>query len=242
MRSITFLLVLLCLPASMLSATDPQKFSPAEQEVLNAMKVRVEADAKQDASLARYIADDCIFTDDIGRVFTKAQFLDDNLPPEYDQVGNRRDFIVRVHGNEAVLNYQATEHERYGDADIITELRVTESYVKQNGSWLLTAKQWGVLPVNLRKPLAGETRVYSDYVGDYEWRPVVEVETTSVKSGKLWSKIDSFEEEWFPLGVDTFFKRSDFSTYTFIRDGQGHVTGFTYHRYDGQEAHVKKTK
>jgi len=226
----------------MLSAADPQTFSPAEQEVLNAMYVRVEADAKHDGSLARHIADDCIFSDDIGRVFTKAQFLDDKLPPEYDQVGDRRDFIVHVHGNEAVLNYRATEHERYNDADIITELRVTESYVKQNGSWLLTAKQWGVLPVNLRKPLAGDTRVYRDYVGDYEWRPVDGVETISAKNGKLWSKIGSFEEEWFPLGADTFFKRSDFSTYTFVRDGQGYVTSIIYHRYDGQDLHVKKTK
>lgn len=87
------------------------------------------------------------------------------MPPEYDQVGDRRDFIVHVHGNEAVLNYRATEHERYNDTDIITELRVTESYVKQNGSWLLTAKQWGILPVNLRKPIAGDTRVYKDCVG-----------------------------------------------------------------------------
>ena len=238
---IACLVIAVCLCASMIGAQDQTKFS-AEQEVLNAMRVRVEADTRHDGSLARYIADDCIFTDDIGRVFTKAQFLNDNSPPEYDQVGNRRNFIVHVHGNEAVLNYQATEHERYGDADVITELRVTESYVKQNGVWLLTAKQWGVVPVNLRKPLAGETRVFRDYVGDYEWRPVVEVETTSVKDGRLWSNIGSFEEEWFPMGADTFFKKSDFSTYTFVRDGQGRVSGFTYHRYDGQEIHVKKIK
>jgi hypothetical protein len=241
MRSIILVSVLLC-AFSMLSTADPQKFSPAELEVLKAMNLRVEADARHDGSLARYIADDCIFSDDIGRVFTKAQFLDDKMPPEYDQVGDRRDFIVHVHGNEAVLNYRATEHERYNDADIITELRVTESYVKQNGSWLLTAKQWGVLPVNLRKPLVGDARVYSDYVGDYEWRPVDDVETISTKDGKLWSKIGSFDEEWFPLGADTFFVRSDFSTYTFVRDGRGHVTGIIYHRYDGQDVHVRKIK
>jgi len=242
MRHLTCLFVAVCLCASMICAQDQPKFSPAEQEVLNAMKVRVEADAKHDGSWSRYVADDCIFSDDIGRIFTKAQFMDDKLPPDYDQVGNHRDFIVHVHGNEAVLNYRATEHERYNDADIITELRVTESYVKQNGSWLLTAKQWGVLPLNLRKPLAGDTRGYRDYVGDYEWRPADDIETISAKDGKLWSKVGSFEEEWYPLGVDTFFKRSDFSTYAFVRDGQGRVTGFTYHRYDGQEIHVKKIK
>jgi hypothetical protein len=29
---------------------------------------------------------------------------------------------------------------------------------------------------------------------------------------------------------------------TFARDAQGHVTGYTYHRWDGQEIHAKKTK
>jgi hypothetical protein len=28
----------------------------------------------------------------------------------------------------------------------------------------------------------------------------------------------------------------------FVRDAQGHVTGYTYHRWDGQEIHAKKIK
>ena len=29
---------------------------------------------------------------------------------------------------------------------------------------------------------------------------------------------------------------------TFVRDAQGRVTGYTYHRWDGQEIHAKKIK
>jgi hypothetical protein len=50
--------------------------------VLNALNVRVQADAKHDGTWARYVADDCIFSDDIGRVFTKAQFMDLGLASE----------------------------------------------------------------------------------------------------------------------------------------------------------------
>ena len=64
----------------------------------------------------------------------------------------------------AVINFRLTGHEQFTDADIISELRQTETYVKQNGSWLLVARQWGKLPVNFRKPVAVDTSVYKDYV------------------------------------------------------------------------------
>jgi len=44
------------------------------------------------------------------------------------------------------------------------------------------------------------------------------------------------------LGAETFFVKSDLGRVQFIRDAQGHVTGYTYHRADGQEIHVKKVK
>ena len=41
---------------------------------------------------------------------------------------------------------------------------------------------------------------------------------------------------------DTFFFKDDLGSETFSRDSQGHVIGYTYHRADGQEIHVKKIK
>ena len=141
-----------------------------------------------------------------------------------------------------MLNYRVTIHEQFTDADIISEQRYTETYIKQNGSWLLVAKQWGNLPVNFHKPVSVDTSTYKDYVGEYEWRPFGTVDIVSVRDGKLWSRFGKDEDEYLPLGSETFFVKSDLGSATFVRDAHGKVTGYTYHRWDGQEIHVKKIK
>jgi Domain of unknown function (DUF3471) len=99
------------------------------------------------------------------------------------------------------------------------------------------------LPVNFRKPVAVDTSGYKDYVGQYEWRPLDQAETVSAKGGKLWTDFgEDADEECFPLGPETFFVKDDLGSVTFVRDAQGHVTGYTYHRDDGQEIHAKKIR
>ena len=120
-------------------------------------------------------------------------------------------------------------------------MRRTETYVKQNGSWLLIARQWGMLPVNFRKPVAVDPRTYNGYIGQYEWRPGL-VDTVVVKDGKLWSQLGEDEGEYLTLGSDTFFVKDDLGGVTFSRDARGHVTDYIYHRVDGQEIHAKKIK
>ena len=147
MRSIACLFVALCLPASMICAQDQPKFSPAQQEVLDARKARVTAGDRRDGSWSRYVADDCIFSDDDGNLTTKAKIIDHGKPwpREYDRSDNFRDYVVRVYGNTAVINVRFTTHEQFTDSDIITEMRETETYVKQDGSWLMVARQWGAI-------------------------------------------------------------------------------------------------
>jgi ketosteroid isomerase-like protein len=187
MRSIACLLVALCLSASVLHAQDQPKFSPAQQEVLDAHKARVEASQKRDyATYSRLVADDVINSDDDGILepSDKAHVMEHwRLPLAYDHGVIPRDFVVHVYGSTAVLNYRVTIHEQFTDADIISEQRATETYIKQNGSWLLIVRQWGNLPVNFRKPVAVDTSVYKEYVGQYEWRPLDQAETVSVKDG-----------------------------------------------------------
>lgn len=246
MRSIVCLLVAHCLRTSMIHAQDQPKFSPAQQEVLDARKARTEAGEKRDyAAWSRLVADDCIYSTDDGEIDTnvKAHTLEHwKLPLAYEHAVNPRDYVVHVYGNTAVLNYRVTIHEQFTDADIISEQRYTATYIKQNGSWLLIARQWGNLPVNFHKPVAVDTSVYKDYVGQYEWRPLDDVETISVKDGKLWSQFPKEEDEYLPLSSHTFFVKDDIGRVTFVRDAQGHVTGYTYHRWDGQEIHAKKIK
>lgn len=243
MRYFTYLLVALCLSCSVLCAQDEPKLSPAQQEVLNVRIAMREAALRRDmAAWSRYVADDCIFSDDDGVLQTKAKLIElAKLPREYDYSVNPRDYVVHVYGNTAVINVRYTEHEQFTDTDLISEMRKTETFAKQSGSWLLVASQWGKLPLNFRKPVAVDASVYKDYVGQYEWRPGL-VETVFVKDGKLWSELDGEKDEYFPLGSDTFFVKSALATSAFLRDAQGHVIGETCHIADGQEIHIKKIK
>jgi len=246
MRYLAGLFVFLCLPADMLYCADLPKLSPEQQEVIKVHNAIREAARKRDfTAWSPYVADDCIFSDDEGKLLTKAQIIEQgrHLPFEYDHSENQRDHVVHLYGNVAVLNLRFTTHEQFTDTDILTEMRETETFVRQTGSWLLVARQWGPLSVNFHKPVAADPSIYQDYAGQYEWRPG-SVDTISVKDKKLWSQFtgDAEAEENFPLGSDTFFIKDDLGSVTFSRDAQGRVTGYVYHRDDGQEIHARKIK
>ena len=91
-------------------------------------------------------------------------------------------FVTRGAHYASCVSSRVTDHEQFTDNDIISEIRRTETYVKQNGSWLLIGRQWGMLPVNFRKPVAVDPRTYNGYIGQYEWRPGL-VDTVVVKDG-----------------------------------------------------------
>jgi ketosteroid isomerase-like protein len=163
-RYFTCLLVGYCITASLICATDEPKLSPAQQEVLNVSLARRDASNRRDrAALARYIAEDCLFSTDDGVVITKAQYLEHmgKLPFQYDHSTNPREFVVRLYGNTAVINFRTTAHEQFGDNDIISEQRRTETWLKQTGFWVLIAIQWDNIPVNFRKPVSADPKVYN---------------------------------------------------------------------------------
>ena len=239
-RLIIFIFALLAI-----NTTAQQTASSAEQEVLNASAARRDAYNRRDfAALDRYIADDCLISTDDGALVTKADLLIHlkNLPSPYDQIANARDFAVRVHDGTAVISLRSTAHERFTDTDIVTEQRRTESWMKRDGGWVLVAVQTGNLPANFRKSAVTGSHNLKDYVGQYEWRRRGEVDVVTLRDGKLWSRFDNDEDEYLPLGSDTFFTRNDLGTVTFTRDPGGRVTGYTYHRVDGQQIDVKRIR
>lgn len=244
MRLSTCLLVVLCLAADTVHAQQ-QEWTPAQEEVLKVRNALRETALRRDmAAWSRYVADDCIFSTEDGTLETKAQFIEHvgKLPPEYDRSANPRDYVIHIYGDTAVVNFRLTGHEQFTDQDIISEERQTETYVKINGSWLLVARQWGLLPVNFRKPVAVDTSAFKDYVGQYQWRPLDAVETISLKDGKLWSNLGGDDDEALALGSESFFFKDDLGSITFVRDALGRVSGYTYHRNDGQAIHVNKIK
>lgn len=114
--------------------------------------------------------------------------------------------------------------------------------MKRDGGWVLVAVQTGNLPKNFRKAAVTDSQNSKDYVGKYEWRPGGETDVIALKNGKLWSRLDGDEDEYLPLGSDTFFIANDLGNVTFTRDPNGHVTGYTYHRVDGQEIQVRRVR
>ena len=232
--------------AAISDAAEPPKLSPAQQEVIEVHEARTEASNKRNqAEYSRYVADDCIFNTDDGSVRTKAQLMAHigKLPTEYDHSVNPRDYLVHVYGDTAVLNLRYTNHEQFNDSDIVSEIRMTETYIKQDARWLLIARHWGKIPTNFRRPVTVDTSVYKDYVGQYEWRPSDDVETIFLKDERLWTQSGKGEpEEFLPLGNDAFFLKSDLGTNTFVRNAQGQVTGYTFQDADGQHIQVKKIK
>jgi len=199
-----------------------QQVSKEEQEVLSASATRREAYNHRDlVVLDRYIADDCPISTDDGTFVTKTDLMRHlkNLPADYEQITNARDFAVRLHGSAAVMSLRSTTHEPFGDSDIVTEQRRTETWMKRDAAWVLVAVQTGNLPKNFRKPAVTDPRNYEDHVGKYEWRPGGETDVISLKNGKLWSEFDGDEDEYLPIASDTFFIANDLGSVTFTRDG-----------------------
>jgi hypothetical protein len=164
------------------------------------------------------------------------------VPAMYDSALNPRDHIVHLYGNTAIVSYLATNHEQFGNTDLTTEQRRTETFVKRDGSWLLIAIHWHDLPINHRKPAVVEGRSYTEYLGEYKSRPEDDVETVFVKDAKLWSRTGTDLGEWLPADGDTFFFKEDLGSLTFSRDNKGRVIGYTYRRSNGQEIYNTKIK
>ena len=246
MRYCILLLIALCVCCSSIGSASEPKLSAAQQEVLKVSQARRDAQNSRDLVAAeRVVAEDCVFTLADGAPVTKRKRYEalDKSPAEYDHTRNSRDIVVHLYGDTAVINYRTTEHEQFGDNDIISELRTTETWIKRNGDWLLIAVQSQNIPVNFRRPVTVDQAKYADYVGVYEWRPNDRTENVFLKDGKLWSELGGDVDEYLAAGGDSFFIREgDLGMSTFKRDTTGRVIGYTYHRTDGQEIHEKKVK
>jgi hypothetical protein len=218
--------------------------SPVEQELIYASNAVMDASNQRDVNTyARLTADSFIFTHDDGSVSTRAALIKSlkTLRPADNQSSDPRDFAVHLYGDTAIVSSRITVHEKYGNRDIISEERRTQTFVKMSGAWLEIASQESELPVNFRKPLPIGSARLVDFAGQYETRPG-EMDIVSVKDGKLWSVSDGEREEYQSGGGDSFFVKDDLGTEAFVRDAQGHVTGYTYRQPDGQEYYYRKIK
>lgn len=117
------------------------KMSP-DQELIRLENEWADALVKHDwAFLDQILADDCIWTDPDGNVWTKAQFLASLKSGEAVLTAAEADKIrVRVYGDAAVVTGRTTVKEQYKGKDISGQYQWTDMWVKDYaGRWRCVA-------------------------------------------------------------------------------------------------------
>jgi ketosteroid isomerase-like protein len=119
-----------------------------EQELLQLETGWANANVKADvAFLDRILAEDCIFTDPEGVVWTKAQSL------EHLKSGEQvitfmvsDDMKVRVYGDAAVVTGRNTAKGTFKGKDVSGQEQWTDTWIKRDGRWQCVATHWSRIP------------------------------------------------------------------------------------------------
>ena len=126
-----------------------KRMSP-DQELITLENEWRDALVKHDwAFLDQILADDCIWTDPDGNVWTKAQFLA-SLKSGEDVISSlvSDDMEVRVYGDTAVVTGRTTVKEQYKGKDISGQYQWTDMWVKDYaGRWQCVASHSSRAPL-----------------------------------------------------------------------------------------------
>jgi ketosteroid isomerase-like protein len=91
--------------------------------------------------LERLLADDFIFTDDEGHVYTKADYIDAVIKLIKVVSYTTGETTVRVHGNTGVVAGRWAGILTIDGADASGAFRFTDTFIKSQGSWRVLASQ-----------------------------------------------------------------------------------------------------
>jgi ketosteroid isomerase-like protein len=118
-----------------------QAFQTLEQEWADAVKRRdVEA-------IDRLQADEYVFTDPAGQVWTKTRELDTIKAGDLQIASFELSEVkVRLYDNTAVVTLRIVWHGKFRDTDISGPQRMTDVFVKRDGRWQCVASQATRIP------------------------------------------------------------------------------------------------
>jgi len=128
--------------------TGQTKIGTEEQELLKLMNDWMNAEVKADmAFLDRFIAEDCVITDPVGAVWTKAQFLGGLKSGEGAVLTFMLDNMkARIYGDAAVVNGRMTATQRFQGKDISGQYQCTDMFIKKAGQWRCVAIHLSMIP------------------------------------------------------------------------------------------------
>lgn len=247
MKHIPVLVGVACWASQAMAAANAPTLTPAQQEVVKVSEILTAGFNRRDfKTVSQHVAPEMIATGGDGGTYERPASLEApgiySTSPDSDQYRDRRDVHVRVNGDVAVMNFMVTEVEKIGSSTIATDVRINETYQKRGGAWLLLSTSVTEHPVNRRKAITMDPRKLLELAGQYQWSPD-SIDTLTVEDGKLMQQLTGgHKDEILFSDENTQFQSGDLGWTTFTRDAQGKVTGYTYHRYDGQETWVRKIR
>lgn len=172
----------------------------------------------------RYLAPECIYAAEDGRTLTKAQLLEELSPLPSGYKGSIRvaNPQVRVHGDTAVITYDAMEDlEIHGQA-LATRFHTTDTWLRRDGRWRMIASQVSVIPSE-PKAVTVDPRILDAYVGTYTLAPGVEYKVRREGNRLIGQRTGRPEEELFARDEWTFFRKGSRGEKVFVRGSGGKV-------------------
>lgn len=214
-------------PSKPKAAGPRNEVHPIDNFLKRAMQEMVDAVAAGDTTVwSRYLAPECLYTDEEGNTSTKRELLVDwhPLPSAYHGTIRLEHPRVVIVGETAVLTTELKEVLELYDQRLETRFHSTSTWVRKLDGWRMIAGQNSVLPSD-HKEVDVDPASFDAYVGKYSLAP--EVTYSVAREGKklYGERSGRPKEELFPLGGDRFFRRgANRGEKVFVRDAQGRVT------------------
>lgn len=183
------------------------------------------------------LSDDCVITDEDGKVYDKAAFLETlrPLPKGFSGHIDIQHLTLRKLGAAAAVHYWLNEHEDALGQKLHTVYVETDTYRRERNAWRMVASQVTVVPADL-KPVAVDERGWPEVTGSYRLgrgAPGV-VYHAYLRHGSLyWGSDGKSAKLLIPLSPLVFFVQGSIHTMVFVRDGAGHITeAIELHKYN----------
>lgn len=171
----------------------------------------------------KYFADDCLFFDEKGRNFTKAQLVADvqPLPKGYSGAIKVDKPKALIHGDTAILSYDTDETETIFGQNLKARYHVTDTWLRRNNEWQITASQAFRY---YEDPALGKVDPHKlpNFTGTYELAPG-QMRKVSIESDHLIVERNGKRETLWPEASDIFFRKGVEGRILFRADDNGKI-------------------
>ena len=171
----------------------------------------------------KYFADDCLFFDEKGRNFTKAQLVADirPLPNGYSGKITVAKPKSLIHGDTAILSYDVDESETVFGQNLKARYHVTDTWLHRNNVWQIAASQVfryyedpALGKIDKTKP--------QNFAGTYELAPG-QTRTVSIEGDQLVVERNGKREMLLPEAPEIFFRKGVEGRILFRADDNGKI-------------------